>query len=290
MKEVTDELGDAGVKLFAEPFDKLLNAVDAKCKLPSAPVNQDDATRCRRSERRGGRRASKIGASPAKCAGCGRATRRCGPATDEGKWLGWLGITEEQLAHASASTRSPQDVKAGGIHARAAARHGRIEPVPGSAARSPSARSTGFPELHVLDSTDPAQIRAIEEKIDLARTLFIVSSKSGSTLEPKSSSNISSSARAATAAASSRSPIRARRCSRWPSSDGFRHIFFGVPSIGGRYSALSDFGMIPAAVHGHRRSPCFWTGAEAWRRRARRACRWRRIRAWCWARCWERSR
>src|SRR5262245_29026282 len=42
----------------------------------------------------------------------------------------------------------------------------------------------GFPELHVLDSTDPAQIKAFESKIDIANTLFIVSSKSGGTLEP----------------------------------------------------------------------------------------------------------
>src|SRR5439155_5271842 len=42
----------------------------------------------------------------------------------------------------------------------------------------------GFPRLHVLDSTDPAQLKATEKNIDLSRTLFIVSSKSGSTLEP----------------------------------------------------------------------------------------------------------
>ena len=42
----------------------------------------------------------------------------------------------------------------------------------------------GYPELHVLDSTDPAQVKAFENKVDLAKTLFIVSSKSGSTLEP----------------------------------------------------------------------------------------------------------
>src|SRR5262249_57501550 len=45
-------------------------------------------------------------------------------------------------------------------------------------------RIPGFPELFVLDSTDPAQVRAVEEKIDVKKTLFIVSSKSGSTLEP----------------------------------------------------------------------------------------------------------
>ena len=115
----------------------------------------------------------------------------------------------------------------------------------------------GFPELHVLDSTDPAQIKAIESKDrSLQDHLFIVSSKSGSTLEP----NIFKQyffervkkkwATTKSAIASSPSPIPAPRCSRSPRRDNFRHIFYGVPSIGGRYSALSDFGMVPAAVMG----------------------------------------
>jgi glucose-6-phosphate isomerase len=115
---------------------------------------------------------------------------------------------------------------------------------------------TGFPELHVLDSTDPAQIKAIEAKVDLKSTLFIVSSKSGGTLEP----NIYKQyffARVKEAIGEKEAGNRfiavtdpGSKMQHVAESDRFRHIFFGVPSIGGRYSALSNFGMVPAAVMG----------------------------------------
>jgi glucose-6-phosphate isomerase len=117
-------------------------------------------------------------------------------------------------------------------------------------------RQTGWPELLVLDSTDPAQIRTIESKIDPARTLFIVSSKSGSTLEPNilkqyffacaeravGADKVGSRFVAITDPGSTLQKIA--ECDR------FRHIAFGVQSIGGRYSVLSDFGLVPAAVMG----------------------------------------
>ena len=116
--------------------------------------------------------------------------------------------------------------------------------------------AAGFPEMHVLDSTDPAQIKDFEAKIDLANTIFIVSSKSGSTLEPNIYKQyfferVSQTVGAAEAGKriiaitdpGSKMEAVAKR-------DGFRNIFYGVPSIGGRYSALSDFGMVPAAIMG----------------------------------------
>src|SRR4029077_17320062 len=111
-------------------------------------------------------------------------------------------------------------------------------------------KQEGFPELHVLDSTDPAQLLEVESRVNLARTLFIVSSKSGSTLEPnifkqyffERSGRDGSRFVAITDPGSQMQKVAER--------DSFRHIFYGVPSIGGRYSALSDFGMIPAAAMG----------------------------------------
>jgi len=114
----------------------------------------------------------------------------------------------------------------------------------------------GFPELHVLDSTDPARIKSIENSIDLARTLFIVSSKSGSTLEPNifkqyfferarqvvGDDEVSNRFIAITDPGS-----KLRQAAE---ADRFRKIFLGVPGIGGRYSALSDFGIAPAAAIG----------------------------------------
>jgi len=117
-------------------------------------------------------------------------------------------------------------------------------------------RQSGWPRLHVLDSTDPAQIKAIESAIDLGRSLFIVSSKSGSTLEPnvfmgyflervgavRGKDKAGEHFVAVTDAGSSLER-RAKQLS-------FAHIFHGVRSIGGRYSVLSKFGLVPAAALG----------------------------------------
>src|SRR2546428_7123356 len=117
-------------------------------------------------------------------------------------------------------------------------------------------RIAGYPELFVLDSTDPGQIRAIERKIDVASTLFIVSSKSGSTLEPNifmryffdRAKQLVGADRVGSRFITITDP--GSRMQEAATADGFRRILFGVPSIGGRYSALSDFCMAPAAIMG----------------------------------------
>jgi hypothetical protein len=114
----------------------------------------------------------------------------------------------------------------------------------------------GFPRLHVLDSTDPAQIKHTEAKIDLARTLFIVSSKSGSTLEPNiykqyffdRVKQVLGADKAGDRFIAITDP--GSKMQQVAEKDRFRHIFYGLPSIGGRYSALSNFGMVPAAAMG----------------------------------------
>jgi len=114
----------------------------------------------------------------------------------------------------------------------------------------------GFPEFHVLDSTDPAQIRAVEAQVNLAKTIFIVSSKSGSTLEPniykqyffERVKQVVGAAEAGKRFIAITDP--GSKMQQVAERDGFRHIFFGLPSIGGRYSALSNFGMIPGAIQG----------------------------------------
>ena len=114
----------------------------------------------------------------------------------------------------------------------------------------------GYPDLHVLDSTDPAQVKAFESKIDIARALFIVSSKSGSTLEPNIYKQYfferTKQAVGADKAGSHFIAITdpGSKMQQVAEADRFRHIFFGRPSIGGRYSALSNFGMVPAAAMG----------------------------------------
>ena len=175
--------------------------------------------------------------------------------TDESNWLGWLTITEEQLAHIDALKQIAEDVK------KARFKDALLLGMGGSSLCPEVLRMTfgkikGYPELHVLDSTDPAQIKAIEAKVDLKSTICIVSSKSGSTLEPniykqyffervKAKVGEKEAGNRFIAITDPGSKLR-----QVAEADKFRKIFFGVPSIGGRYSALSNFGMVPAAVMG----------------------------------------
>jgi transaldolase / glucose-6-phosphate isomerase len=175
--------------------------------------------------------------------------------TDENKWLGWLGITEEQIAHLADLQAIAADI------AKAGYKHALLLGMGGSSLCPEVMRMTygkieGHPELHVLDSTDPAQIKALESKLDLASTICIVSSKSGSTLEPNiykqyffervkekvGEAEVGNRFIAITDPGSQMQQVAER--------DKFRKIFKGVPSIGGRYSALSNFGMVPAAIMG----------------------------------------
>ena len=174
---------------------------------------------------------------------------------DEAKWLGWLGVTDEQLASAAKLNQIADEVKSAGFSDILLLGMGGSSLYPEVLALT-FAQAPGFPRLHILDSTDPAQIRSFEKKVDLAKTLFIVSSKSGSTLEPNiykqyffervqqtvGADKAGSHFIAITDPGSKMQQVAER--------DRFRHIFYGLPSIGGRYSALSNFGMVPAAAMG----------------------------------------
>ncbi|HET7105363.1 MAG TPA: bifunctional transaldolase/phosoglucose isomerase [Candidatus Acidoferrum sp.] len=174
---------------------------------------------------------------------------------DEGKWLGWLTIVDEQLKEVANLKKLAAEIK------KAKFRHAVLLGMGGSSLCVEVLRLTfgkfgGYPELHVLDSTDPAQVKAVEKKLDLKKTLCIVSSKSGSTLEPNifkqyfyerirqkvGDKEVGSHFIAVTDPGSKMEQIA--------KDGGFRHIFAGVPSIGGRYSALSHFGTVPGAVMG----------------------------------------
>ncbi len=110
-------------------------------------------------------------------------------------------------------------------------------------------RTFGQETFHVLDTTHPQAIRDLEAQIDVARTLFISASKSGSTLETRSHTDYfwekSRSGELWVAVTDPGSPLEELALER-----SFGAIFSGVPAIGGRYSALSAFGMVPAALMG----------------------------------------
>jgi transaldolase / glucose-6-phosphate isomerase len=174
---------------------------------------------------------------------------------DEAKWLGWLNIVEEQQKTNRRFTNFAAEVKDAGFT------HVLLLGMGGSSLcpevlRKSFGRIEGFPELHVLDSTDPAQIKSFGNKIDLEQTLFFVSSKSGTTLEPNifkqyffaRAKEVVGEDKVASHFIAITDPGSKLR--EEAEHDHFRKIFLGMPSIGGRYSALSAFGMAPAAAMG----------------------------------------
>ncbi len=102
---------------------------------------------------------------------------------DEANWLGWLGIVEEQIAHDADFKKIADEIHNEGFT------HLVLLGMGGSSLcvevfGKTFGKIDGYPQVHILDSTDPAQIRTLESKIDIAKTIFIVASKSGTTLEP----------------------------------------------------------------------------------------------------------
>ena len=175
--------------------------------------------------------------------------------SDEANWLGWLDIVDEQIAQHDQLAKLAKEVQARGFQ------HVLLLGMGGSSLcpevlRLTFGRITHFPTLHVLDSTDPSQVKAFEHLIDIPKTLFIVSSKSGSTLEPNIFKQyFFERTKQAVGAVKVGSHFIAitdpgSKMQQVAEADRFLHVFFGRPSIGGRYSALSNFGMVPAAVMG----------------------------------------
>ncbi len=257
MKDVTDKLTTDGVKLFADAFDTLLAAVEKSTKQSSTPkINQQSASL-----------PADLDAAVKKNLNDWRASGKVrrlwqGDASlwtseDEANWLGWLGITDEQLANAAKLKTLADEVKSAGFTDILLLGMGGSSLCPEVLSLT-YPQVPGFPRLHILDSTDPAQIRSVEKKVNLSKTLFIVSSKSGSTIEP----NIYKQhffERVQQALGNNKDQAGSRfiaitdpgsKMQQVAERDHFRHIFYGLPSIGGRYSALSNFGMVPAAAMG----------------------------------------
>ncbi|ABW31248.1 bifunctional transaldolase/phosoglucose isomerase [Acaryochloris marina] len=252
---VTDHLLAQGVQLFQQAFDQLLSAVEHKRE-----VQLGDALN-RQTYSLPPDLEAKVQATLQDWQTTGKVRRLWAmdaslwTGTDESQWLGWLGTTEDQLAHLTTLESLSRDVQALDIN------HILLLGMGGSSLCPEVMKLTfgqvdGYPELLVLDSTDPAQVQAMVDQMDLKRTLFIVSSKSGSTLEPNIfqqyffdlvqqaiGPEVAGSRFIAITDPGSQLQQVAEACH-------FRHLFFGLPSIGGRYSALSNFGMVPAACMG----------------------------------------
>jgi transaldolase/glucose-6-phosphate isomerase len=254
LDRITDELVTEGVEKFAEAADQLFAALAAKRakilgeKLVRADFALGDAAGNVDDEISAWTKAGNIRRLWAK-------DKTLWTGQDEDRWLGWLDISKRELSDVAALDALTRDVASartkdvvllgmGGSSLGAEVLSDTLGP------------RTGGATLHVLDSTDPEQILAIEHAISPASTLFIVSSKSGSTLEPTIlrdhflhvthetvPGGPTGSRFVAVTDPGSALEQEAQR-------DGFRKIFLGDPAIGGRFSVLSKFGLVPAAAIG----------------------------------------
>ncbi len=175
--------------------------------------------------------------------------------TDEAHWRGWLDVVDQQIAQTDNLRKIADEVRGAGFKQVLLLGMGGSSLGP-EVLQMTFGKLAGFRELHVLDSTDPAQVKTFENKIDIAKTVFIVSSKSGSTLEPNIFKQyffeLTKQAVGPDKAGSHFMAITdpGSKMQQVAEADHFRHIFYGSPSIGGRYAVLSNFGMVPAAVMG----------------------------------------
>ena len=163
---------------------------------------------------------------------------------DEDRWLGWLDVV--------ARIRPQVDeLNAFAAGAREQFDHTVLLGMGGSSlAPEVLRRAFEVESFHVLDTTHPAAIRRLEASLELERTLFVVSSKSGSTLETRSHLEYFWKQTGGRGAQFVAITDPGSELERVASERGFRAIFAGEPEIGGRYSALSMFGIVPAALLG----------------------------------------
>jgi transaldolase/glucose-6-phosphate isomerase len=255
IEAVTGRLVEEGVQLFADAFDKLLGAIAGKraailgekldSQIVKLPPELEKAVAASLESWRHDGKGRRLWAGDAAL----------WTGTDEAKWLGWLGAVEQQRSRIGALVGLAEEIRRENFSRVLLLGMGGSSLGPEVLAET-FGPQPGGPGLLVLDSTDPAQIRTVESRIDPARTLFIVSSKSGSTLEPNILKQyFFERAKAAVGAERVGSRFIAitdpgSKLQKIAERDGFRHVAFGMPSIGGRYSVLSDFGMVPAAAMG----------------------------------------
>jgi transaldolase/glucose-6-phosphate isomerase len=252
---VTAHLVEDGVKQFADAADKLYGVVAAK----RAKFLRDRLNGQTIALSEDLKAPVKQAAERARAEGWARRLWAHDASlwtnADEAKWLGWLPAALGERVDIDALEAFQAEVQQTGFI------HVLLLGMGGSSLGPEVLAETfggqaGYPKLLVLDSTDPAQIARFEAQIDPARTLFIVSSKSGTTLEPDILHRYFMEKVEARLGAGKAGPSfvavtdPGSKLEASAKAQGFRHVFLGDPAIGGRYSVLSNFGMVPAAAAG----------------------------------------
>ena len=253
LDQITADLVSDGVKLFADAADKLYGAVAHKRAIVLERSISSQEIAVGAAMAKAIERSSEDWRASGKVRRIWHKDKTIWTGDDEDKWLGWLSSAEQ--ADIADYEDFARRVKGQKFTDAVVLGMGGSSLAPEVLAATFS-KASGFPKLRVLDSTDPAQVRAMEKAVNLAKTLFIVSSKSGSTTEPNALKDyfydrVSKTIGAAKAGhrfiavtdpGSSLQTVAA--------AQGFARIFYGEPTIGGRYSVLSPFGLVPAAAAG----------------------------------------
>src|SRR5258708_7023261 len=253
LDEITAELVRDGVKLFADAADKLYGAVAHKRATVLGADIDRQALKLGNSIVKAVETATEAWRASAKIRRLWQHDKSIWTGTDEDEWLGWL------HSPASADIADYEDfaqrVKGQKFTDAVVLGMGGSSLGPEVLAET-VAKKPRFPRLPVLDSTDPAQVRAMETAVDIAHTLFIVSSKSGGTTEPNVMKDYFFD-RVSKAIGADKAGHRfiavtdpGSSLEKVATKQGFPRAFHGDPTIGGRYSVLSPFGLVPAAAAG----------------------------------------
>jgi transaldolase / glucose-6-phosphate isomerase len=268
---ITDALQVEGVTLFAESYQHLLASLAEKKRtlLAGAVDTETDSL---------GAGADRV---RARCAAWQDA--RVGdrfwkqdptlwPAaspTDVAERMGWLRLPELMHEELPRLLAFAEQVRAEGIRDVVVLGMGGSSLAPDVFGRVFGGRP-GYPRLWVLDTTHPDAVAALAQRLDLGHSLFLVSSKSGTTTEPLSFYRYFAKAVRDAGGAPGRSFVAitdpGTPLEKLATDDGFRAVFRALPTVGGRYSALTMFGLVPAALIGVDLRTLLdraWTMAEA---------------------------
>jgi transaldolase/glucose-6-phosphate isomerase len=258
LKDVTDKLQEEGVRSFAESFRTLMGSISSKqAAITSGILERQTASL--------GPQADEV-KETIKLAEREQWVRRLWNK-DASLWkpdenhqkiirnaLGWVTVIDQLVEAADELAAFSERVRNDGFTDVMLLGMGGSSLCP-EVFRRTFGKRDGFPQLHVLDSTDPATVKSFEQRVDLEHTLFIVASKSGTTTEPLmfykyfiNRMREIKGDRAGQNFVAITDP--GTLMEEMAKGDSFRRIFLNPPDIGGRYSALSFFGMVPAAVQG----------------------------------------
>ncbi|MBI5305848.1 MAG: bifunctional transaldolase/phosoglucose isomerase [Chloroflexi bacterium] len=248
MQAITDQVLDEGVVKFDQAFDQLLGSIEAKITAAANARHSANLGKFAREVDEALRVAQNSKIVP-RIWQKDPAVWKAKPAEQHEivDRLGWLTVATEMRKNIADLRAFSDEVKRAGYKSVVLCGMG------GSSLCVETLRDTlgvarGFPKMFVLDTTDPATIRALERKLDVKRTLFIIASKSGGTVE--TSSHYKYFAKQVSAQSFVAITDAGTSLDQLAQAQGFRHVFRNPADIGGRYSALSFFGLVPAALMG----------------------------------------